>query len=116
MNGRIVAKSGLSALEDLYSDTTNITILIGKFSFAAHREYLSRYPFFSEMDLSQDSISIDLPVPTKFTDCLVHMYIQEEGLLMGFQEGLFIEAAYLDTLRNAIYLGLSCIVKECYKR
>ena len=109
-------RSGLSALEDLYSDTTNITIIIGKFHFAAHREYLSRYPFFSKRDLNQDSISIDLPVPTKFTDCLVHMYIQEEGLALGFQEGLFIEAAYLDTFRNAIHLGLSCIVKECYKR
>jgi hypothetical protein len=110
------AKSGLAALEDLYSDTTNITIMIGKFSFAAHREYLSRYPFFAELDLSMNSISITLPVPTKFVDCLVHMYIQEEGLLMGFQEGLFIESSFVDTLRNAIYLGLSSIVKECYRR
>lgn len=112
----MITKSGLAALEDLYSDTTNITINIGKFSFAAHREYLSRYPFFGKKDLTQEYISIDLPVPTKFTDCLVHIYIQEEGLAMGFQEGLFIEAAYLDTLRNAIHLGLSCIIKECYKR
>lgn len=110
----ITPKTGLDALEDLYAPfTANLTLSIGKFSFRAHLEYLSRWPFFADIDLNVDVVSLDLPVPHRFMDCLTYMYT---GEILPIQEGIFIPSSFLDTLRNAYSLKLTGIVDECHKR
>jgi hypothetical protein len=116
----IVTKRGLEALEDLYAPfSSNITIYVGKYAFRAHKEYLLRSPRLAALPdlLSTPTLTLtDLPVPSKFIDCLTYLYVgcrQEE--LVKFHEGYFTPSIFLDTLRNATYLELKDIIAECHQ-
>jgi hypothetical protein len=117
----IQPKRGLEALEDLYAPfSNNITVQLGKYAFRAHKEYLLRSPRLASLPniLSTPILTLtDLPVPSKFMDCLTYLYVgggQEE--LVKFHEGLFTPSNFLDTLRNATYLELTEIIDECHQR
>ncbi len=116
----VVPKRGLAALEDLYAPfTANITLHIDKYTFRAHREYLGRSPRLARTVLASagETLTLALPVPSKFMDCLTFLYVGGgPAALAAFHEGLFTPSNFLDTLRNAIYLELDEIVNECYRR
>lgn len=117
----ITPKRGLAALEDLYAPfSNNITVQLGKYAFRAHKEYLLRSPRLASHPslLTSPTLTLpDLPVPSKFMDCLTYLYIGGGREELGkFHEGLFTPSNFLDTLRNAAYLELNEIIDECHQR
>ena len=112
----LMPRHGMDALEHLYAPSTaNITLEVGKYEFRCHREYLSRCRFFEALDLQKDHLSINIPVPSKFMDCLTYIYIGRQAVL-EFHQGMFIPSVFLDTYRNAIFLQLDELLQECYQR